>query len=259
LTGDEAPDSSGLATELLPLFVEEVAGRLDAVDGTLAALPAAGDRERARLLGELRREAHTIKGSSRVLALDSIEAEATALEKLFLDAERSGGAAPGLVGKARARVRSLRRLVALAAGAAAASPLPAERPREAAGARTILYVEDSVSNRRLLELLFADRDDVELLTAATGTAGIALATERRPDVVLLDLNLPDVPGEDVLRRLRNDSATGGTPVVVLSADATQGQVDRILAAGAHTYLTKPLDLQRLLALLDELLGASGPG
>lgn len=74
----------------------------------------------------------------------------------------------------------------------------------------------------------------------------------RPEVIVLDLHLPDLPGREVLRRLRDDPRTRDIPVVILSADATPDQITRLLAEGAHAYLTKPLDVSRLLAVLDDL-------
>jgi CheY-like chemotaxis protein len=72
-----------------------------------------------------------------------------------------------------------------------------------------------------------------------------------PDLILLDLNLPDISGHDLLLRLRADPRTQPIPVVIISADATRGQIERLLAAGAQAYLTKPLDVKAFLTLLDE--------
>ena len=91
-----------------------------------------------------------------------------------------------------------------------------------------------------------------------GRLGLDLARQHRPDLILLDVHLPDISGEQVLRELRADPELGRTPVVVLSADATPGQVQRLLAAGARAYLTKPLDVRRLLTILDETLPVRGP-
>ncbi|MHB8341411.1 MAG: PAS domain S-box protein [Mycobacteriales bacterium] len=140
------------------------------------------------------------------------------------------------------------------------APLPAEAPSAprslpAALARSVLYVEDNVANVRLLEAILARRPEVTLLVAMRASLGLELAVEHRPALVLLDLNLPDMAGEEVLRRLRADPGTAGIPVVVISADATAGQLDRLRAAGATDYLTKPFDVTRVLALVD----AYGPG
>jgi CheY-like chemotaxis protein len=83
-----------------------------------------------------------------------------------------------------------------------------------------------------------------------GQLGLELARQHQPDLVLVDLNLPDIDGETVLRRIRAEPRTRDTPVVVLSADATPGQVARLLAAGANDYLTKPFDVTLFLRILD---------
>jgi CheY-like chemotaxis protein/anti-sigma regulatory factor (Ser/Thr protein kinase) len=123
-------------------------------------------------------------------------------------------------------------------------------------ARSVLYIEDNLSNVKLLEQLFAKRPDVRLIPSMQGNLGLALAQEHRPDMILLDLHLPDLHGAEVLRRLKANPATAQTPVVIVSADATPGQIQRLLAAGAHAYLTKPLDVRQLLALVDDILWTS---
>ncbi len=85
-----------------------------------------------------------------------------------------------------------------------------------------------------------------------GRLGLDLAREHRPDLILLDLHLPDMPGEEFLLRLRAMPETREIPVVVISADATPGQTDRLLASGARGYLTKPVEVKKFLALLDEV-------
>ena len=119
----------------------------------------------------------------------------------------------------------------------------------------MLYIEDNPSNLRLVEQVIAERPGVRLITAMQGRLGLELARQHRPDLILLDLHLPDLPGDEVLREVRGDAVLGRTPLVILSADATPGRIERLRAAGASTYLTKPIDVQRLLALLDETLGA----
>lgn len=84
--------------------------------------------------------------------------------------------------------------------------------------------------------------DVDLLTAATGEAGLGTAWATRPGLILLDLQLPDVMGDVVLKHLRGDERTRDIPVVMLSADATPANIERLLEMGAHAYLTKPLKI-----------------
>jgi PAS domain S-box-containing protein len=121
-------------------------------------------------------------------------------------------------------------------------------------ARTVLYIEDNLSNLKLIEQVLARRPEITLLTAMQGRLGLDLAREHRPDLVLLDLQLPDVPGREILAALKADESMREIPVVVVSADATKGQVRRVLDEGARAYLTKPLDIRRLLELLELELG-----
>ena len=88
--------------------------------------------------------------------------------------------------------------------------------------------------------------------------GLDLARTHRPDLILLDLNLPDMPGVEALRRLRADQATADIPVVIVSADATPGQIHRLRAEGAVDYLAKPFEIDQLLALVDEHTRARQP-
>jgi PAS domain S-box-containing protein len=119
---------------------------------------------------------------------------------------------------------------------------------------TILYIEDNTSNLRLVErLLKQRRPAITLLHASDGTIGIRMALAYKPDLIFLDLHLPDTPGDEVLRRLWEDTRTREIPVAVLSADATLSQSRRLIANGAKAYLTKPLDVSKMLALIDERL------
>ena len=115
---------------------------------------------------------------------------------------------------------------------------------------TLLYIEDNISNLKLVESILNHRPHVELLSAMQGRLGIDLAGEHAPDLILLDVNLPDIPGGEVLRRLKSDPRTSAIPVVMLSADATAGQIERNKAAGAEDYLTKPIDVARFLRIID---------
>jgi CheY-like chemotaxis protein len=131
---------------------------------------------------------------------------------------------------------------------------------EAKGSRpagTILYIEDNLSNLRLIERVLEYRPNVRMLSAMQGSLGLELAQAHVLDLVLLDLHLPDMKGEEVLARLRSDPATRDVPIVIITADATPGQVQRLIASGAAAYLTKPLDVPGFLDVLDGILGASG--
>jgi CheY-like chemotaxis protein len=94
--------------------------------------------------------------------------------------------------------------------------------------------------------------DVTLIPAMRPQLGLDLADEHHPDLVLLDLHLPDMPGQEVLRRLRANPNTADVPVVVLSADARPSQIEHLLDQGARAFLTKPLDVTELLGLLSAI-------
>ena len=122
----------------------------------------------------------------------------------------------------------------------------------------ILYIEDNLSNLTLVEQMLADQPNLELLTAMQGGLGLDLARKHLPDLILLDLHLPDMRGHQVLARLRQDPRTRDIPVVVISADATARQIQRLMAAGARRYLTKPLDIGEFYRVIDETLGSASP-
>jgi PAS domain S-box-containing protein len=116
---------------------------------------------------------------------------------------------------------------------------------------TILYVEDNLSNLTLIEQMLAEQPHIQLITAMQGQLGIELARRHSPDLILLDLHLPDLPGWEVLSRLQRHDATREIPVVIISADATSRQRKRLMAAGARAYLTKPLDMREFFRVIDE--------
>ncbi len=124
--------------------------------------------------------------------------------------------------------------------------------------RTMLYIEDNLSNLNLIERILARRPEIRLLSAMQGSLGLELAHHHRPDVILLDLHLPDMNGDEVLQHLQAEIETRDIPVVMLSADATPHQIERLRAAGAVEYLTKPLDVRRFLQVLEETLKKGQP-
>jgi CheY-like chemotaxis protein len=133
----------------------------------------------------------------------------------------------------------------------------AERPDlealAAAATCDVLYIEDDPVNFTLVERILEFRPALKLMHARSGEDGVAMAQNLRPKLVLLDLNLPDMHGSEVLRQLQRQTATATTPVVVLSADATPSQIERLLTAGARNYLTKPFDIDPFLAVVDEMV------
>ncbi|MHB8693546.1 MAG: ATP-binding response regulator [Solirubrobacteraceae bacterium] len=130
-----------------------------------------------------------------------------------------------------------------------------DEPRNAGISRQhrVLCIEDNPANLELLEQILSQRPEIALLTAVQGTIGVELARQHRPDLVLLDLHLPDMTGEQVLELLRDIPETKHVPVIVISADATPNHIERLLAAGVRSYLTKPIDVTELLRVVDDAL------
>jgi signal transduction histidine kinase len=222
---------------------------------------------------------HTVDATLRIEVADSgIGIRAEAMARLFQPFERLGATATNVEGTglglalARRLAQAMGGTVDAASGPGEGSrfwiKLPSCPPPEGDGfgadaqpgadgageaVLTLLYVEDNLSNIRLVERILADRPGVRLVTAMQGRLALDLARQHAPDLVLLDLNLPDLSGAEVLQRLQAEPGTAATPVVVLSADATPGQVRRLLDAGAAEYLTKPLDVRRFLDVVDGLV------
>lgn len=117
----------------------------------------------------------------------------------------------------------------------------------------VLYIEDNLANLKLIERALGRREGTVLLTAMQGSLGLDLACQHRPDLVLLDLHLPDMGGEELLNHLRQNPETREIPVVMISADASPGQIQRLLVMGAQAYLTKPIDMPRFFEVVDEAL------
>ncbi|HEX7688819.1 MAG TPA: ATP-binding protein, partial [Burkholderiaceae bacterium] len=135
--------------------------------------------------------------------------------------------------------------------AAAAAPL-------AQPTRRVLYVEDNEVNVMIVAELVRRRGDVEFHSAPDGATGIASAARLMPGLTLVDMQLPDIDGLEVLQRLRADPATAGLRVVALSANAIPADIQRALDAGFDDYWTKPLDFGVFGAAIERVFGAAGP-
>ena len=115
--------------------------------------------------------------------------------------------------------------------------------------QTILYIEDNQSNLALVESLLARHQNVKVFAAVRGGVGLEMADRYHPELILLDLHLPDIPGEEVLRQLRLNPATNHIPVVVISADAIPERAEALMAAGVYGYMKKPLEIEPFLQML----------
>jgi PAS domain S-box-containing protein len=126
--------------------------------------------------------------------------------------------------------------------------LPAGAPQ-----RTLLYVEDNPANMDLVEQLIARRPDMRLLTAVNGSLGIEIARATRPQVILMDINLPGISGIEAMKILREDPATAHIPIVALSANAMPRDIAKALEAGFFRYLTKPIKVEQFMDTLNAAL------
>ncbi len=137
---------------------------------------------------------------------------------------------------------------------AAAMPLARAGARPVLRGAKLLYIEDNPVNTLLVRELIAQRPGLELVCEVDGRSGVERARELRPDLILVDMQLPDIDGHEVLRRLQADPATAAAPCIALSANVLTEDVERALAAGFADYWTKPIDLTAFLASLDALFG-----
>jgi len=141
------------------------------------------------------------------------------------------------------------------------APPPRPAPGPADARRTVLYIEDNPANLTLVkQILGSRRPNIRLLTAPQGTLGLELARAHKPDLILLDIRLPDISGVEVFRQLILWEETKAIPVVAVSASAMPQEIQAVKDAGISKYLTKPLDIPLFLETVDLLLDPSrSPG
>jgi CheY-like chemotaxis protein len=120
----------------------------------------------------------------------------------------------------------------------------------------VLYIEDDPNTFASVKLLLGTKRALKVFQATNGQTGLTFAQSRAPKLILLDLDLPDIHGSEVIQHLQKDPVTAGIPVVVVSGDATPSQIERLLVLGARNYLTKPLTAQPFLAVVDQVLEAN---
>jgi CheY-like chemotaxis protein len=120
--------------------------------------------------------------------------------------------------------------------------------------RKLLYVEDNEDNLYMLQLRLDVLGGYEVLSARDGAAGIAMAASQRPDLILMDLDLPGIDGWEATRRLKADPATRDIPIITLSSHAMAGDREKALATGCDDFDTKPIEFERLLAKIQQALG-----
>jgi CheY-like chemotaxis protein len=225
---------------LLPLFAAEAGRRLDAIDAGLAA----EDRDFKSLV----REAHTVRGSAAVLGLEQVAEEAGRLESAFARARSEPGELD-----ARDVRPTLRRIRMLLAAVQAPIEVTGRGVHEAAApARLVLCVEDSDVSARVVTRILETRG-VAVVIAGSGEDAGRLAVEHRPDVVIVDLHLPDMSGEDVVRRLAARPETRSVPVVVMTGGADERRFEALAALGVRGVLEKPFTPDELAAAVEAAL------
>ena len=202
----------------------------------------------SRMSHELRTPLNAILGFTQLLELDSPSpSQAESIEHI----SRAGKNLLALINT----VLDMSRLESsdLLPPAATLPATAAQPPATTATTHTLLYIEDQDLNLRLVERILQPRPGCRLLTAMLGHLGLQLAREQHPDLILLDINLPDLSGDEVLRLLKEDPATCDIPVIMISADAMGERIQQLLRQGASGYLTKPYRVAELLRLIDEKL------
>ena len=119
--------------------------------------------------------------------------------------------------------------------------------------RSVLYIEDNPANLRLVEQVLARISNLEILSAAEPLLGLELAEKHMPDLILLDINLPGMDGYEVLERLKSNEKTSGITVIAISANAMPKDVLKGEEAGFHSYITKPINVKKLLVEVENHL------
>jgi len=212
-------------------------------------------RTLARMSHELRTPLNAILGCTQLLQADD-GADPLLRRRRLAEIESAGRELLALVD----RVLDLTTApVPVPAGTAPGSGTKAGAAADAAAvpdaARPILlYIEDNDVNAMIVRELVARRGDIEVLVAETGLQGLQLAADRQPALVLLDMQLPDIDGPEVFRRLRADPRTAALPCIALSANALPDDIDAAMAAGMTGYWTKPLDFRAFAQAMDAVFG-----
>jgi len=135
--------------------------------------------------------------------------------------------------------------------AIAADPMSAEGYRY-----TVLYIEDNPANLRLVTQILGRNPQIHLITAHTPEWGLELASARRPELILLDINLPGMDGYQVLSVLQSLDSVKQIPVIAISANATPRDIEQGMAAGFNEYITKPIDILNFLEVVERLLSGN---
>ena len=122
----------------------------------------------------------------------------------------------------------------------------------------LLYIEDNIANVRLVEQILNLGPKIQFLYTTQGMAGLEMAELHQPNLIFLDLNLPDIHGSEVLAKLRSNPATEKIPVVIMSADADPDRIRDLVKSGAKDFITKPVDVPRVLRIVGQYVTHNTP-
>ena len=117
----------------------------------------------------------------------------------------------------------------------------------------VLYVEDNPANMRLIERVFMRMDHIRLITTIDPQTGLQIARKEQPDLIMLDINLPGMTGTEMMLELRKEPIFADKPILAISADAMQKNIDEALSQGFDHYLTKPVDIRELQKIVESYL------
>lgn len=240
--------------EFAELFAREAAGGLHEVAQALDRL--AEGQSAAAELAVLNDVAHLLAGSAAVLEYHAIAAVARELDQGLAPLRAAGRPLT------REEIEHLRTgFRTLADGCARVAPAPsgdttasARAPRERRAGPLIVQIEDNPVNALLIERIVDRRPHITLATYTDGRSGIEAVLADRPCLVVLDLHLPDMSGEEVLRELRAVQCIDDLQIIVSSGDVTAQRQRQVMAAGASAFLGKPFDVGVLLELIDKACG-----
>jgi len=235
---------------VLTAFAGDAPSRAARIEQLLGKLRTRSGQPVQEAVASLDFEAHAIRGAAATVSRHDIADAAKELERAAAAWDpASAESTSALV----AQARHLAKLLRTVEPGQPPSPRPAAPEDAEPGGAVVLHIEDNPSNLKLVERILERRPGIALSEARTGAEGLALAATLRPNLVVLDLRLPDLSGEEVLRRLRTDEATRDTPVIVVSAEARPAEADRVLAAGADDFLVKPIDVRTFLEVVNRML------
>lgn len=226
--------------ELGTLFRRETNERLEVIESALERASRSPMEDLARLQAQAHEAAHSLRGIAAMAGVTDVAELSADLERM-LEGDTVAPAVVPALAELAAAIRA--RL-----DGASVAVRPSEAPADG-GPLVLLHVDDDATSRRLVQIIVGAAGGITLLSAPDGKRALELARSARPGLVLLDLHLAGEDGEALLRRLRDTPTTSDARIVVMSAESDPGVAERLVAAGADGFVTKPVEPEALLDLL----------